>query len=218
MPVISASRIDLAGLIARARAAHAAVTGEPRAALLRAFEAGDALLAIKAQVPHGAWATALRKTGIPPSTARLYMQLARERARIEAAGCTSIREARRLLSGTRPRPTRAPRSGRRGRAEGPDVEARVQAAYAAGFAAGDAHGFARGDAHGYARGLGDAFLGRAKPAPDGGPLDRNDLRWIIKFVHPDQHKGDRRATKVTQWLMTLLGKAPREKARGHTTT
>jgi hypothetical protein len=76
MPQLSAAPLSLAELIARARAAHAAVSGEPRAALLRAFEAGDALLAIKAQVAHGEWGACLRETGIPLSTARLYMQMA----------------------------------------------------------------------------------------------------------------------------------------------
>jgi hypothetical protein len=70
---------------------------------MRALEAGDALAAAKARVSHGEWAQRLPSTGIPPSTARLYMQLARERDRIPAAGCTSIREARRLLAGTKPR-------------------------------------------------------------------------------------------------------------------
>jgi hypothetical protein len=203
MPTLSTGRIDLAALIARARAAHAAVSGEPRTALLRAFEAGEALLAIKAQVRHGAWAACLRETGIPPSTARLYMQLARERARIEAAGCRSIREARRLLSGTRPRPGRPPRSGRRGRTGGSeDAEARYQAGYTAGYA----DGYARGRADGFVHGQGT----RPKTAPpDGLPLDRKDLKWLLKLAHPDHHDGNLRATRITQWLTALLGKAPR---------
>jgi hypothetical protein len=197
---LSAAPRSLAELIARARKAHAAVSGEPRAALLRAFEAGDALLAIKAQVAHGEWGACLRETGIPLSTARLYMQLARERERILAAGCRSIREARRLLAGTAPRPPRdGAGGGRRGRTE-KDAEDRYKKGYAKGYE----DGYRRGRSDGIAAGQA-AAQGRRGAEGDGKmPLDRKDLRWLVKLTHPDRHDGDLRATRVTQWLNDLL--------------
>jgi hypothetical protein len=101
---------QLADLIARARAAHESIQLEPAGALMRALDAGDALNAAKALVKHGEWSAKLAETGIPASTAQLYMQLARNRALIIAAGCTSIREARALISDRKP-----PRRKRAGR-------------------------------------------------------------------------------------------------------
>jgi len=190
-------------LLARARAAHESIRAEPAAALTRAFEAGDALIAAKAQVAHGEWAAALASTGIPASTARLYMQLARERDRIVAAGCTSIREARQLLAGTKPR---KPRTARGTRSEAPD---RYEEGYAAGYRAGRADGVAAG----YLAGQADAAAGKTQDARKNGslPLDRKDLRWLVGLAHPDKH-GDKvnlRATRVTQWLNELLESAQR---------
>src|SRR5262249_61667971 len=78
---------DLDALMERARRAHAAISpADAPTALVHAFEAGEALLAAKALVPHGKWGAVLASTGIAPSTAQLYMQLAKHRVLIEAAG------------------------------------------------------------------------------------------------------------------------------------
>src|SRR5262245_56517871 len=188
-----AAAASVEALLARAREAHESILREPASALRRAFEAGDALLGAKARVAHGAWTAALRRTTIPPSTAQLYMQLARARARILAAGCTSIREARRLLSGTKPRPGRP----RRGRSPGRAAADRYDAGYADGYRAGRADGIATAQAHAWSR--------RQRAAPL--PLDKKDVRWLIKLAHPDQHDGLLRATRVTQWLNEMLARA-----------
>jgi hypothetical protein len=182
-------------LIARARRAHESIQAEPAAALERAFEAGDALTAAKAQVERGRWADVLRPTGIPASTARLYMQLARERPRVLAAGCTSIREARRLLAGTKPSRPRQPK----GEWSTRTVPDRYQEGYADGYRAGRADGFAAGQAQ------------PSRSRRDGRPLplDRKDLRWLVGLAHPDRHDGELRATRATQWLNELLEQADR---------
>jgi hypothetical protein len=183
----------LAELLARARAAHESIGAEPAAALARALDAGDALIAAKARVPRGEWSEQLATTGIPLSTARLYMQLARERARIQAAGCTSIREARRLLAGTKPRkPAPGPRSSREGGWSTRKVPDRYEEGYGDGYRAGRADGYAAGQAQ------------PKQPANGALPLDRKDLLWTIKLAHPDMHDGELRATRVTQWLNELL--------------
>jgi hypothetical protein len=48
---------------------------------------------------------------------------------------------------------------------------------------------------------------------DGLPLDRKDLRWLVKLTHPDRNDGDPRATRVTQWLNDLLRTA-RDREKG----
>ena len=191
--------IGLDELIAKARAAHETINAEPTVALERAFEAGDALIAAKAQVLHGEWTKVLATTGIPPSTARLYMQLARERERIVVAGCTSIREARRLLTGTKPRA--GSRSSRQSVYGEPKATAdRYEEGYADGYRAGRVDGRAAAARE---------RLGANGPAAL--PLDRKDLLWIIKLAHPDVHddKQNLRATRITQWLNELLGGAAR---------
>lgn len=177
-------------LLAHARQAHESIRSEPAAALARAFEAGDALTAAKARVERGTWSTVLASTGIPASTARLYIQLARERERILAAGCQSIREARRLLAGTMPRGSRRT-TGSRARADGSSD--RYEEGYADGYRAGRADG-----------------ASASRPSSNGGalPLDRKDVRWLVSLAHPDKHQGDLRATRVTQWLNELAEEAP----------
>jgi hypothetical protein len=206
---LSAAPPSLAELIAKARAAHAAVSGEPRVALLRAFEAGDVLLEIKAQVAHGEWDARLRETGIPFSTARLYMQLAREKERILAACCRSIREARRLLAGTAPRP---PRDGAGGGRRGARTEKEAEDRYKKGYAKGYEDGYRRGRADGIAAGQATAWARRGAEGDGKMPLDKKDLKWLIKLAHPDRNDGDLRATRVTQWLNELFEKAKEERA------
>lgn len=192
----------LDALITRARLAHEAIRRQDDAgALERAMDAGDALQAIKDSVPHGNWSAALAATGIPSSTARLYMQLARARVRLSAAGCSSIRDARTLLAGTKPRRPRAAHAqrGRPSPAEHYDPD-RYQEGYADGYRAGRADGFLAGKA-----------AGEAQPRANRGPvptaLDLKDMRWLITLAHPDKHSDDLRATRVTQWLNELVAHA-----------
>src|SRR6185312_8281550 len=104
-------------LLAAAAEAHRNVSNEPGRALAYALDAGDYLIAAKAAVPHGKWSAAAAATGIPGSTVRLYMRLAAHRELIVAAGCTSIRQARALLTTstdpTGDKPRSRPRPGRR---------------------------------------------------------------------------------------------------------
>ena len=180
---------SLDDLLAKARAAHESIHGvDDTATLMRAFEAGDALLAAKAKLPHGGWWVALGVTGIPSSTARLYMQLARNRDQILAAGCTSIRQARRLLAGTKPHRSTTTTKGR----ARPGTD-RYQEGYADGFRRGRAEGYTAGQAAGPAR-------TRADRNGQGFTMDPKDLRWLITLAHPDRHQGDFRATRVTQTL------------------
>lgn len=182
-------------LLRQARLAHESIHKiDSAAALARAFDAGDALRAAKAQLQHGQWSEALASTGIPPSTAQLYMQLSRERARILAAGCTSISEARRLLAGTKPRARRTTTTGRRARPV--EDQHAYEKGYADGYQAGRADGFRTGQAQPRARRTGDHL-----------PVASKDLKWLIGLAHPDRHDNDLRATRVTQWLIEL--RAPR---------
>ena len=184
----------IAALLRQAREAHEAISHGDDRALARALDAGDALIAAKAKVAHGEWQPALKSTGIPQSTARLYMQLARERARIEAAGCTSIRQARILLAGTKPKAARRRPAGDREGWTKTRVSDRYEEGYADGYRAGRADGIATA----------------TRPARNGDaplPLDRKDLRWLIKQAHPDHHDDDLKATRVTQWLTELLESA-----------
>jgi hypothetical protein len=191
----------LTQLIAHARKAHAAINGADalgQVALAKAFDAGDALIAAKARVPHGEWAATVEKTGIPASTARLYMQLARNRDRIVAAGCKSIREARTLLTDRKPpRKRRAGRPRSSSTAPPEPVEDRYEEGYAAGYARG------RMDEREYHTARRPVATqngnGSWSPAPA-------DLKWILKRVHPDvvEDKDSLKATRVAQWLNELL--------------
>jgi hypothetical protein len=190
---------SLDDLLAKARRAHESIHGVDDAAMLeRAMEAGDALIALKAMTrkPRGLWSTTLAATGIPGSTARLYMQLARNRDRILAAGCTSIRQARRLLIGTQPRRSSTTTKGR----SRPGTD-RYQEGYADGFRRGRAEGYTAGHAAGP--------RARADRNGQGFAMDPKDLRWLITLAHPDRHQGNLRATRVTQALNAF---ATRQKA------
>jgi hypothetical protein len=176
-------------LLDRARREADGARGEGSVALEHALRAGDALNEARSLARHGEWTERLRASGIPLSTARLYMQLARERERVEAAGCSSIREARRLVAGTKPR--KPPSRAKNGRRRRPAAD-RYEEGYADGYRAGRADGAAQA---------------RSSRSNGSLPLDRKDLRWLIKQAHPDRHDGDLRATRVTQWLNELLGKA-----------
>ena len=52
-----------------------------------AWLAGDALLRIKEQLPHGAWTPALKERGIAPTTARRFIQLRKQYPQIDQIGC-----------------------------------------------------------------------------------------------------------------------------------
>jgi hypothetical protein len=89
-------------LVRRVRVAHRAVQALAANALAAALEAGHALIEIRTQV-SGSWGLCLRANGLPkPSTARLYMQLARHRDEVEAAlranPTISLRAMRRLIA------------------------------------------------------------------------------------------------------------------------
>ena len=127
---------ELRALLDQARAAHDSVTADPSTALVAAMAAGDALIAAKAQVKHGESAGALADAGIPPSSARLYMQLARNRERITASGAVSIREARRLVADRRPPRPRATGSRRGGHES---VSDRYDEGFADGYRKGRAN-------------------------------------------------------------------------------
>jgi hypothetical protein len=197
---------SLEALLQQARLAHEAISRvDPSAALASALDAGDALLAIKAQLHRGEWTAALASIGIPASSARLYMQLARNRDRIVAAGCASIREARRLLAGTRPRARTHSTSGTRGR---PATD-RYDEGYADGYRAGRADGYQTGYQ------AGQATTRRRDTPPTAAaalPFDIKDLRWLITKAHPDKNPDDLRATRVTQVLNELLEKARKRTA------
>ena len=51
-----------------------------------AWLAGDALLRIKDQLPHGAWTPALKERGIAPTTARRFIQLRKQYPQIDQIG------------------------------------------------------------------------------------------------------------------------------------
>jgi hypothetical protein len=184
----------LAQLLDTATRAHRAIHGADALgslALRSAFDAGDALIAAKARVDRGQWADTLAQTGIPPSTARLYMQLARNRERILAAGCTSIREARRLLTDRKPPRKRA---ATRASTAAP-ADDRYEEGYMDGYRAGRADG---------AR---EAGAGRRNGRPP--QLAERDIKWLIKRAHPD-HNAERdslKANRATAWLNDLLDRA-----------
>jgi hypothetical protein len=183
----------LAELLKRARLAHASARGGLE--LARAMDAGDALLAAKAIVAHGAWTDRVAETGIPPSTAALYMQLARNKKRITAAGCSSIRQARELLAdrvpprrGTRTKTARRARTGKQSTSD------RYAEGYEAGYRAGRADAFQATQTAHPSRPLADL------------PTDA-DMNWLLALAHPERHldndKGVLAATRVMQWLNRL---------------
>ena len=184
---------SLEELLDRARDAHHSIRGDDATSLHRALDAGDALLEAKQRVARGQWGKRLAETGIPSSTARLYMRLAQHRDRIEAAECTSIREARELLTDR----TSAPKPRRRHTvSEHERGGDRYDEGYEAGYTAGAKDGYSRGLADGQA-----TAHARSNGRVD---LDRRDVKWLVKLAHPDMHDGDLRATRVTQWLTSLM--------------
>jgi hypothetical protein len=184
---------DTARLIAQIAEAHARIAREPAAALNYALDAGANLIALKERLPHGALGDALAQIGINARTARLYMALARDRERIEAAGCKSIREAQRLLA-PRGRSRRASSSARRTRDAEPDAGGDFQRGYDAGYR------------DGYAKRGRDEATARARANGNGGRsgLSVRDLRFAIKHLHPDRFQGEetdvKRATRLTVFL------------------
>ena len=76
---------SLADLAARINEEHQAVVAAARTTLQHAFNAGEFLLAAKAQVPHGYWGDWLRENcEVSERSAQKYMQLARHRIGSEA--------------------------------------------------------------------------------------------------------------------------------------
>jgi hypothetical protein len=201
---MSATTTDrLAELIARVVKDHEAIHRDPAAALIRALDAGDALAEIKALVKRGQWETTLETMQLPSSTARLYMQLGRNREIILAAGCTSIREARQMLSDSKPR------RPSRGRSRG-DERAGESSGASTGEGEGDAprsDRYDEGYADGYRAGRADGHS--TGPTPTNGkwkPSER-DLKWLIRVSHPDHHQDPQeilKATRATAWLNQLL--------------
>jgi hypothetical protein len=88
--------VTLQGIIV---AAHVSMCRSPGQALGFGLQAGNALLEIKQRklIRHGQRGGFHRRTCGSERTAQSYMQLARNRAAIEAANTQSIREAFRLI-------------------------------------------------------------------------------------------------------------------------
>jgi hypothetical protein len=183
---VSATDIpDVSVLLARAAAAHRAALIEPGRALVCALDAGGALTAAKALVPRGGWTPALASIGIPASTARLYMLLAAHRARIEEAGCTSIRQARSLITAHRRTTDSESKAGRR-------------SSYEEGYKSG------------YAKGKRDG----GNPTSNGAtvPPSKADIKWMLRRMHPDvvDEKDKERAHRAAVWLNAIKDSNTRE--------
>ena len=197
--------VDIGALIGQARDAHRSIRGESRAALERAFEAGRLLIEIKTGVPTRGMGRPSEGNGHPPFHRRLYMQLYRERDRINAAGCMSIRQARDFLSGAAAR-----RSEKRRQQAESTTDDRYNAGYADGYRDGLAKGRAEGLDLGYDQGLKDG----SKASTNGTiPLSKTELRWALKQLHPDRFEANGskaakgHAKRVTQWLNDLMASA-----------
>jgi hypothetical protein len=187
-PTVTAS--DIKKLLAEIADAHARVSGEPAAALHYALDAGARLITLKERLERGQFTPALERIGIPATTAQLYMRLARNRERILAAGCKSIREAIRLLAPPKPRATRTSRA--RGAEPSED---RYQEGYDAGYRAGWRDR--------------SAAEQRAQKYDNGRPrLSVRDLKFALTQLHPDRFHSDessaKRANRVTAWLLDEL--------------
>jgi len=196
------NREKVAALLREAVQLHGEAEGPQ--ALTRALAAGDALNMAKALCPRGSWGAMLELTTIPRATANLYMRLARHRAEIEAAGCTSVREARELLTSPEAKAARpdAPRRRQKGaRTPGADRDA-VRAAFERGKAVGQAEGYAKG----YERGERDGRR-QARPTAARGRsaanLTSKQLLWLISLAHPDKNGNSAHATEVTQILNAM---------------
>lgn len=89
-------------LAADIRREHAAVGEAAARGVQHALAAGDALIEARASIAHGAWSTwlAANVPGLSARTAQLYMQLARNRDRLDAqrVADSSLRAAVALVS------------------------------------------------------------------------------------------------------------------------
>jgi len=90
-------------LAARINQEHAAANDAVKRGLGHAMVAGELLLEAKATVPHGQWADWLKaNTTVSDRTAQRYMQLAKQRAELEAKSATvadlTMREACELVA------------------------------------------------------------------------------------------------------------------------
>ena len=186
--VRTASRVE--ELLGQAAAAHRTKHGDQRPALASALDAGDALAAAKALVDHGHWAATLRRAGIPPSTAFVFMRLAAHRSLIEGAECTSIRQARRLVA--------AHRAGERARRP-PSFEEGYRAGYAEGTRDGYSNGYAAAAA------TTPRLSRRRADRGVGGPPSKADLKWALRRIHPDvvEAADAARAHRVAAWLNAM---------------
>ncbi len=187
--VRTAARVD--DLLGEAAAAHRNGHHGPEHALASALDAGDAIAAAKPLVDRGHWAAALRRAGIAPSTAFLFMRLAAHRSLIEGAECTSIRQARRLVA--------AHRAGER---------ARRPRSYEEGYRAGYAEGTRDGFSNGYAAGAAATTPRTSRRRGDrdlGGPPSKDDLKWALRRIHPDvvETVDAERAHRVAAWLNAM---------------
>lgn len=93
---------ELDGMATAIRREHEAAGTAARAALDHALECGRLLAEARRGIPHGGWEPFIRdRCGIAPRTARLYVQLDANRARLanrqHVAGLT-VREAARLVA------------------------------------------------------------------------------------------------------------------------
>jgi hypothetical protein len=105
---IPADKIAIPELLAEARDAHQEVQRSKGGALVAAMRSGGALFRVKSAGGHGSFGDSLRDCGIPARTAQTYMNLAANRAAIEAAANTpssahlSIAAALRLIRPKKP--------------------------------------------------------------------------------------------------------------------
>jgi hypothetical protein len=80
---------SLADLAARINTAHEAAAAALKSSVIHAMQAGDLLIEAKKQVGHGEWLPWLKANfAFSDRTARLYMQVARSRADVEAKMAT----------------------------------------------------------------------------------------------------------------------------------
>jgi len=99
----------LANLARQIREAHSKVVGAFRNTVREAIAAGKLLIEAKDRMPYGDWDRWLKEQcGVAERTARLYMQLAKGEATIEAwmaqAGTGTLTKARALLIKSKDKP------------------------------------------------------------------------------------------------------------------
>ena len=83
---MSTDLAELADLWAEAEGHMQAVVTYARRTVIAAWLAGDALLRIKNQLPHGQWTPALKGRGIAPRTARRFIELRQKHDQIGQVG------------------------------------------------------------------------------------------------------------------------------------